>query len=612
MATPRPTATPEPEVEMAPYTNPAMGFSVLYPADWVYEDTDAGIVFTESDEALDFENLGEWPVFGVFAGTPASVEEELGGHGAVVTTEDLLDSIIEAFSAQGDYESGEVEERTFGETPGVGVEVSWEDSASGERVHAYLVAVMGDEVAGIGIAATAEDDWDEYEPLFQDMFDSLEFFPPEGAGPAEGGALYPGETMTGSLSGNNVEAWTFDAEGNQYVTIRVDALDPNSLDVYLTVYSEDGATVGQDDDSGEGYNALLYALYLPAAGRYEIEVSSVSGAGDYEITLTEVAAPRESPIAYGETVSSRLTEEMPRERWIFEGQAGDVVNISMIGRGDLTDTVLELYGPNDELVTSNDDSQADAFARIVAYVLPESGSYAIVAKGYGGQIGPYDLTLERMEVEELAIAYGETQLGKLKTMLPQERWLFEGQAGDVISISMIGRGDLTDTYLELHDADGLLLTSNDDSLNDTFARIVGYTLPVSGTYAIVARSYGGQSGRYDLTLERMTIGAIVYGGTAAGQLTEDMPQQYWAFEGAAGEIVRIEMLGRGDLLDTYLELYGPDDELLTSDDDSGPRYVALIDGYTLPADGQYRILARSYDGELGAYQLSLERVESTD
>lgn len=607
-ATPRPTATPQPATEMESYTNPAMGLRLSYPADWVYDESESGVIFAESEEALALNNPTEVALFAVFAGTPEDVEDELGEPGAAETPQTLLDNLLDGL-VQEEYESGAVESRTFGETPGVSVEVHWRDS-SGEAIGAYLIAAVSDKVAGIGAAVALEDDWDEYGPLFQNMFASLEFFPPETTGPIERRSLSPGETVTGTLSSGSTDVWTFDTAGEQYVTIRVDAFDPNALDVYVTVYDEGGTVIGWDDDSGERVNALLYALRLPTAGRYEIEVSAISGAGGYEITLSEAPAPRVSPILYGATASGRLTREMPREHWVFEGQAGDVVNITMIGHSDLTDTYLELYGPDDELLTSNDDSQMDAFARILGYVLPKSGSYTIVAGEYGGRLGPYALTLERMEAEELAIAYGQTQVGKLKPTILQERWLFEGQAGDVVNISMIGYDDLTDTYLELYDADGMLLTNNDDSLDDAFARIIGYTLPVSGTYVIVARSYSGQGGRYDLILQKMTVGALAYGSAVVGRLTAEASQQHWAFTGAAGDVVRIEMVGRGDLLDTYLELYGPGGELLTSDDDGGERYFALIEGYTLPADGTYRIVARSYDGEVGAYQLSLTRVSA--
>jgi len=613
-ATPRPTAMLQPATEMETYTNPAMGFRLSYPAGWVYDDTGEGIIFAESEEALELNDPTQVPLFGVLAGTPDDVEEVVGEPGVAETPQTLLDGLLEALVEQEGYESDEVEPRTFGAVPGVGVKVSWEES-SGESVVMYLAAAVGDGVAGFAIGIAPQDDWPDYAPVFRDMLDSLEFFPPEVTGPVERYSLSPGETMTGTLPSGGLDVWTFDATGDQYVTIRVDALDPEgNLDVYVTVYDESRTAIGWDDDSGGGYSALVYALHLPEAGRYEIEVSAISGSGDYAITLTEVEAPlteapRVSPIAYGETASGRLTGETPRERWVFEGRAGDVVNISMIGRGDLTDTVLELYGPGDEWLISNDDSLNDAFARILNYVLPESGAYTIVAGGYSGLVGPYHLTLERVEFEEFAIAYGQTQSGKLKPAMPQERWVFEGRAGDVVNISMIGYGDLSDTSLELYDADGALLISNDDSLNDDFARILGYTLPASGTYTIVARSYSSQSGRYDLTLQKVTIGAIAYGSTVVGRLTGETPQEYWAFEGAAGDTVRIEMIGRGDLLDTYLELYGPDGQLLTENDDSGPRYSALIDGYTLPTDGTYRIVARSYDGELGAYQLSLERVE---
>ncbi len=42
------------------------------------------------------------------------------------------------------------------------------------------------------------------------------------------------------------------------------------------------------------------------------------------------------------------------------------------------------------------------------------------------------------------------------------------------------------------------------------------------------------------------------------------------------------MVGSGELTDTYLELFGPDDAFLVSDDNSGEGNFALIAGYMLP------------------------------
>lgn len=169
-----------------------MGLCLSYPAGWVYDATEWGVIFAEN-EALALNDPTEVALFAVFAGTPENVEDELGEHGAAETPQVLLDNLVDGL-VQEEYKSGAVESRTFGETPGVGVEVHWRDS-SGEAIGAYLIAAVGGEVVGVGVAIAPEDDWDEYGPLFQDMFASLEFFPPEAAEPAERRPLSPGQTI---------------------------------------------------------------------------------------------------------------------------------------------------------------------------------------------------------------------------------------------------------------------------------------------------------------------------------------------------------------------------------------------------------------------------------
>lgn len=104
-----------------------------------------------------------------------------------------------------------------------------------------------------------------------------------------------------------------------------------------------------------------------------------------------------------------------------------------------------------------------------------------------------------LPAEGRSIAYGETVQSALEEG-KGEVWTFEGGVGDVVTISMIGLGDLADTYLELYAPDGTVLTEDDDSGDDYFALIEEYELPRSGTYHIVARAYSDQAGSYVLTL----------------------------------------------------------------------------------------------------------------
>lgn len=75
------------------------------------------------------------------------------------------------------------------------------------------------------------------------------------------------------------------------------------------------------------------------------------------------------------------------------------------------------------------------------------------------------------------------------------------------------------------------------------------------------------------------------------------------FEGAAGQRISIAMLS--NQIDPYLLLYGPNQEYLGENDDSGNSRNARLE-VTLPTDGTYFIFANSYGAsEQGSYELSV-------
>ncbi len=104
-----------------------------------------------------------------------------------------------------------------------------------------------------------------------------------------------------------------------------------------------------------------------------------------------------------------------------------------------------------------------------------------------------------------SIAYGESWTGVIDRDDPREyRGLhepvtFQGSAGDVVTIDMkSGRGD---TFLQLVDPAGEVVTQDDDGGQNVNSRITEYQLQSSGEYTIIASSFGGGSTfQYVLTL----------------------------------------------------------------------------------------------------------------
>jgi hypothetical protein len=215
-------------------------------------------------------------------------------------------------------------------------------------------------------------------------------------------------------------------------------------------------------------------------------------------------------------------------------------------------------------------------------------------------------------VERGMVEPGETVQGTLP-VLGADAWTFGAGAGQYITIGMsaVDLGAL-DTYLELYDAGGVLVAEDDDSGEDTNSLIVEFPVVVTETFTIRALTYSG-SGDYVLDVDIVEPsggGTLWYTATVEGLLPAPWSRHEWTFEGEEGQVVNVAMDATDDVLDCYLELYGPDGVFLTDDDDSGVEYGALIEYYTLPADGSYSVVTRGGEfGATGSYTLAAELTE---
>lgn len=88
------------------------------------------------------------------------------------------------------------------------------------------------------------------------------------------------------------------------------------------------------------------------------------------------------------------------------------------------------------------------------------------------------------------------------TIVPaEERYTFDGQAGQVVAITL--DSDDFDPVLVLFDAAGEEIAFNDDFGNTLNSKIVA-ELPEDGTYTVLARSYSGQGGDFQVMVRLAT------------------------------------------------------------------------------------------------------------
>ncbi|HEX3050901.1 MAG TPA: PPC domain-containing protein, partial [Aggregatilineaceae bacterium] len=297
-------------------------------------------------------------------------------------------------------------------------------------------------------------------------------------------------------------------------------------------------------------------------------------------------------------------------------------------------TYLVLMTEDGTRLAENDDADDITTNSMITFSLPHDGTYTIVAtrflesEGFAG--GNYTLSVsageavpvvetteEPQQGGEYTLVYNDAGAGTISDENYEDRWTFTGAQGDQISIIMSRNVDELgglDGYLILEGPDGSKLVEADDSEGSVMPAIENYELPADGIYTIVATRFGFENGfstgEYSLSLssgeppattEPPTTAAtpensqpITYNSAVSGTISAENFEDWYTFEGSAGDGLTIHMNASSGDLDTYLSLTDGNGVDLASNDDSENAGESLIENFELPADGTYLIRATRY------------------
>lgn len=238
-------------------------------------------------------------------------------------------------------------------------------------------------------------------------------------------------------------------------------------------------------------------------------------------------------------------------------------------------------------------------------------------------------------ITETTIVYGDTATGTITNTVYEYRYLFEAQAGDVVSIFMraTDRQQGLDGYLTILAPNGAQLVVNDDfnSLQGYDPGIADYAIPTNGIYTIVASRFNGVAGTsvgdFELTLmvaeativtpeptelADFTEIPIAYGDRAEGEITNEQPFVAYQFVAQAGDVVGIQVNMLSGTLDPQVVLFSPNGaEIASNDDDPLGGFNAYLRDYVIPEAGVYTIWATRFNRDVGTssgrYELLLQR-----
>ncbi|MBN1120322.1 MAG: PPC domain-containing protein [Anaerolineae bacterium] len=212
-------------------------------------------------------------------------------------------------------------------------------------------------------------------------------------------------------------------------------------------------------------------------------------------------------------VSGTFDSVFDAHNWLFEGTAGQTVQIAATGSGEV-DTRIRLIDPDGNLLAEEDDTVGND--PLVSITLPTNGLYTVRVDTWS--TGTYSLIVTEGEIamseeeapediEPIEMAeevdsslplfdmddgYDTTLLQLIDINIPYSstfnsvfdahNWLFEGSAGQDIQVYATGIDEEVDTRARLIDPDGNLLTEEDDTMGvDPWITI---TLPDDGLYTV--------------------------------------------------------------------------------------------------------------------------------
>jgi len=320
--------------------------------------------------------------------------------------------------------------------------------------------------------------------------------------------------------------------------------------------------------------------------------------------------------------------------WTFQGRAGQQVTINMSSTE--VDSYLMLRGPgglsewNDDRATGEANARitvrlpADGLYRISAtsYEPGESGEYLIsVVEGAGpgsGLEGGGDIQLGQTGAGRLALGDDRLDAGEFV-----DRWTFRGQPGQTYEVRL--NSGAFDPYLLVRGTD-LEADNDDEPGRGSIDSRLEFVMPADGEVRIYATSYqADETGEYGLTLSRpgddvapapvlTTSASIAPGDSLSGSLGDGDAtlrsgeyMRAYALTGRAGDRLDIRLRSGG--FDPYVFLVGPGEFSAANDDDEsgedGTNSRLIV---TLPADGEYQLVATSFEpGETGDFVLAIDR-----
>lgn len=313
-------------------------------------------------------------------------------------------------------------------------------------------------------------------------------------GPTDLLSLTEGEVVTGEFSdGQNRVEYILDLNAGDVITIQLLLAEFNGR---LELFDE-GSVFPLVVSTEEVGLLHIYGYKVPATGSYKLVIRNLlAQGGKYEVLYSkDLDNADDSTIEYNQTMTGQLNDTQ-LVSYQFEASAGDKINAFAEASYD---TYILIRDPQGIVIVQDDDSGGDGNPLIENFEIPLDGTYTLTLGGFEANGDTYTLNLSDGQASSSnELKYGDSLESFLRS--GQTTTLsFEGQEGDVISISVESEFDLR--LVLATDKTGVLRI-DDDSGGNLQPAIVAYSLPADDTYFIRINSFeASDTGPFTITLD---------------------------------------------------------------------------------------------------------------
>ncbi len=377
-------------------------------------------------------------------------------------------------------------------------------------------------------------------------------------------------------------------------TIIVSAWTGN-FDPGIAIVDAARKVVAQNDDVRPGDQRAQVVFRSPKAGDYKVLVKSFKGnaGGSYQFSIRRFVAPeaRLGARTAGSTGKAASVAALRGARGSDDGGLRAVVG--------LPDMLV--VRPNGDIVNPGAGSLATDRVRRVVFRVDASGDHYVQLDPQGRTDVTFALTLAEARVAPIAV--GTPTRGQKLEPGGLDLWTFEGKIGDLIRVeAQTSATGLEASVSYLPHAGAAPGSDNPLEVLPSKAKspgVVTVLLKRTGTFQVTVSQSMDLPTDYSLALGRTAKPLPDRADQPATLALGD--SEYWTFEGARGQILRLE--GAAEQFDLELELYNPRGELLSGNDDGGAARNPLMTAL-LPESGRYILRASSFgDGGGGAYRI---------